>query len=203
MKLIRVRIHRLSAVHIAVILLVFSLFSGVFFANIFQDYYRAQMQHYAESVFSNISTMKINYFSLFTFVLKKNFKEFAIFWLLSITILGIPYMAFKIAFFGFSTGFFISAITMQYGFKGILLIIAYVFPQGIIYLAVSLICLYKGFSICRSMYYENKSQFDNKLKLIAPELLPIFLLALAILVGSFIEAYAGAFILRKTLVLFS
>jgi len=141
MKKLSLHLHRFSAVQVAIFLLILGVFSGIVFANVFQNSYRSQMQLYEENIFSDIRALKINYSGLFSYILWKNLKEYAIFWLLSITILGIPYMAYKTMFFGFSTGFFISSITMQFGFKGILLIIAYVFPQGLLYLPIAVICL--------------------------------------------------------------
>jgi stage II sporulation protein M len=161
------------------------------------------MLEYKENVFPEIASNDIDYSGLFRYVLGKNFNEFIVFWLLSITILGIPYMAYKITSFGFFTGFFISAVTMQYGAKGILLILVYAFPHGLLYLPISLISLYRGYELCRTIYHDNRTHIGEVTRLIKSQLLLIMLLAAALLVGSFLEAYAGAFLLKKTLGLFT
>jgi Integral membrane protein DUF95. len=160
------------------------------------------MQVYESNVFAKIADKKIDYLGLFEYVLSKNFNSFVVFWLLSLTILGIPYMAFKVTSFGFFTGFFVSTITMQFGIKGLLLVAVYMFPQGLLYLPIILICLYKGFALCRTIYSENRNNFGGILKLVKSNLFLIFLLALALVLASFLEAYPGAYLLKKVLINF-
>jgi stage II sporulation protein M len=189
-------------VQTAVILLIIGLFFGVLFANVFKNSYDKQMLNYQNTTFSDITSNAIDYAGLFRYVLTKNFGEFVIFWLLCVTILGIPYMAYKIISFGFFTGFFISAVSMQYGVKGILLILAYVFPHGLVYLPIAIMCLYKGFDLCRSIYHDNRTRISGLTALIRPKFVMILILAVALVMGSFLEAYVGSFILKKTLGLF-
>ncbi len=203
MKQFQSQLRRLSVIQIAVIILIMGLFAGVLAANIFHDSYNTQMTEYQSVIFAEIARSDIDYSGLFLYVVGQNFKEFAFFWLLSITILGIPYMAFKIVAFGFSSGFFISAVAMQYGFKGLLLILVYPFPHGILYLPIALLCLYKGFYLCRTINYDKR----NFLSTISHQLRQNFLLLLALsvllLLASFLEAYVGSFFLKKTLNLFT
>lgn len=203
MKQLKVQLHKLSVIQISVFLLVFGVFLGILCANIFRENYVSQMQNYETNVFAKIAGSSINYAGLFQYVLGKNFSSFAVFWLLSITILGIPYMALRVTSFGFFTGFFISAVTMQYGLKGILLILAYIFPHGLLYLPISLICLYKGFELCRTIYSENRNNLGGITRLVKGHLVLILLLAIALLVASFLEAYPGAYLLKKVLVSFT
>ncbi|MBH1941475.1 stage II sporulation protein M [Mobilitalea sibirica] len=202
MKQLKLQLHRLSALQLAIILLILGLFIGIFFANVFRNSYQEQINEYQNTVFQSVTTKDINYSGLFTYVLGKNFKEFAYFWMFSITILGIPYMAYKIFSFGFSAGFFISAVAMNYGFKGILLILVYIFPHGLIYLPIAMFSLYKGYTLCQTVYFDNRNYLGSIFKLVKPYLLIILLLAIILLAGSFLEAYIGAFILKKTLGLF-
>jgi stage II sporulation protein M len=160
------------------------------------------MLDYQNNIFSDITANDINYSGLFGYILAKNFGEFAVFWLLTITILGIPYMAYKITSFGFFAGFFISAVSMQFGLKGILLILSYVFPHGLLYLPIAVMSLYKGYELCNSIYRDNRNHISSLAAIIRPRLPVILILAVALAAGSFLEAYAGAFLLKKTLGLF-
>ncbi len=202
MKKLKLQWNRLNTLQISIFLLIFGLFLGILCANIFKDNYVGQIRNYETEIFPKITANYIDYAGLFRYVLGKNFNDFIIFWLLSLTILGIPYMAFKITSFGFFYGFFISAITMQYGFKGVILVLAYLFPHGLLYLPIALVCLYKGFGLCRSIYHENRYHFSGIAGLIKSHLVIILLLAVALLIASFLEAYPGAFILQKALGLF-
>lgn len=190
-------------VQIAIILLIFSLFFGILFANVFRDSYTNQMKNYQNNIFTDVSDNAIDYAGLFRYTLLQNLNEFLIFWLLSVTILGIPYMAFKIMSFGFFTGFFVSAVTIQYGLKAMLLVLVYEFPHGLIYLPVALLCFAKGFRLNRIIYRESKDPISNVTRLIKENLLSIIILAVALLIGSFLEAYVGSFLLKKTMGLFT
>jgi stage II sporulation protein M len=203
MKKLQFQVHKLNLLQISIIILIAGLLLGVLSANLFRDSYFEQMADYQNTVFVNIAKEKIDYSGLFAYVLRKNFKELAVFWLLSITILGIPYMVYKIAAFGFSAGFFISAVAMQYGFKGIIFILVYEFPHGLIYLPVALLCLYKGFNLCKSIYYDKKNYMGAIKAQLKPYFLLFLLLIILVIAGSFLEAYAGSFFLKKALGLFT
>jgi stage II sporulation protein M len=112
-------------------------------------------------------------------------------------------MALKITSFGFFSGFFISAVTMRYGLKGILLVLVYVFPHGLIYLPIALISLYKGYELSRMIYHDNRTRIGGIAKIVKTHLIIIVFLAAALLMGSFLEAYPGAFLLKKTLGIFT
>jgi stage II sporulation protein M len=160
------------------------------------------MQVYEDNVFTEIANSEINHAGLFRYVLGNNFSDFIMFWLLSITILGIPYMALKVTSFGFFAGFFISAVTMEYGFKGIILVLVYLFPHGLMYLPIVLICLYKGYHLSSDIYQSSRTSLSGILKPIRENLIVIMLLAVALVFASFLEAYPGAYFLKKALGLF-
>lgn len=202
MRQMRLKLQRLNVAQISVVLVIIGLFLGVLFANMFQSFYYERMMIYHNIVFAEIVREKIDYSALFFYILGDNFKEFMVFWLLSITILGIPYMALRLIYSGFSIGFFISAIAMQYGFKGIILVLAYEFPHGLIYLPVIILSLYKGFNLCRSIYYESRNFLGIIMSNLKTYTLLIVFLAALLLLGSFLEAYIGSFFLKKTLEIF-
>ncbi|NLL73816.1 MAG: hypothetical protein GX237_09855 [Clostridiales bacterium] len=202
MKQIRLKLSKMNMAQISVILVVIGLFLGVLFANMFQSFYYERMMNYHNIIFAEIIREKINYTGLFFYILKDNFKEFIVFWLLSITILGIPYMVLRLLYLGFSLGFFISVIAMLYGFKGILLILAYEFPHGLIYLPIIIFSLYKGFGLCHSIYYYNRNYSVTIMSQLKNYIFLIIFLAVLLVLGSFLEAYLGSFFLKKTLGLF-
>ncbi|HWT27273.1 MAG TPA: stage II sporulation protein M [Mobilitalea sp.] len=197
------QLHRLSAIQVAIVLLILGLFFGVLFANIFRDSYQEQMTKYQSTIFTDVTQNNIDYAGLFRYVLVKNYKEFFVFWLLSITILGIPYMAYKVINFGFFAGFFVSCVTIQFGLKGILLVLVYEFPHGLLYLPIILISLYKGFQLSSTVFRDNRNHIGGISKLVKSNLIIILLLAVGLLFASFLEAYAGSFLLKKTLGLFT
>ena len=199
MKLLRLKLQRMNIIQISIFLMIVGLLFGVLSANIFRTFYYDRMMSYHNVIFTEIVRENIDYTGLFFYILGNNLREFVVFWLISITILGIPYIIIKIIAFGFSTGFFISAIAMQYGFKGLLLILVYKFPHGIIYLPVIFLCIYKGYSLSRSIYYESRDYIGAILRQLKSYLLLWLFLSVLLVLGSYLEAYVGSFLLKKTL----
>lgn len=202
MKHLRLQLNRLNVVQIAIFLLIFGLFIGILCSNVFRANFSERLMQYENSVFAEIVDNDINYAGLFRYVLGNNFNDYIMFWLLCITILGIPYIALKIVSFGFFTGFFISAVTMQYGVKGLLLVLVYCFPHGLLYLPIMMISIYKGFYMCRDIYQSEHTSLGSLLRPIRMNLITIIILAIALVFASFLEAYPGAYFLRKALSLF-
>jgi len=112
-------------------------------------------------------------------------------------------MLYKLAAFGFTTGFFISSVAMQYGIKGLLLILAYIFPHGLIYIPVVILCLYNGYRLSKTIYYDNPGSLSLIIRQLKSYMFLLIFLVALILLGSFLEAYAGSFFLKKILVLFT
>lgn len=202
MKQFRLQLNRLNVVQIAIFLLIFGLFLGILCANVFRANFSERLMQYENSVFVEISDNDINYSGLFRYVLGNNFNDFIMFWLLCITILGIPYIALKISSIGFFAGFFISAVTMQYGMKGLLLVLVYCFPHGLLYLPITGLSMYKGYLICREIYQSEHTSFGSLFRPIKSNLVTILILAIALVFASFLEAYPGAYFLKKALGLF-
>jgi stage II sporulation protein M len=202
MRKFRFQLNRPNIIQVAIILLIIGLFLGIVCANVFQESYTKRLQVYEDNVFTEIAGSEIDHAGLFRYILGNNFGDFIMFWLLSITILGIPYMALKITSFGFFAGFFISAVTMEYGFKGLLLVLVYLFPHGLMYLPILLICLYKGYTLSRDIYQSSHTSLPAIIKPVRENLLIIILLAVALVFASFLEAYPGAYFLKKALGLF-
>jgi len=203
MRQLKLQLNRLSIVQVSVFLLILGLFLGILCANIFKVNYITQIRDYKTNVFPRIVGNDIDYKGLFLYTLGKNMSSFIIYWLLCITILGIPYIAYKITSFGFFAGFFISALTLEYGMKGLLLVAVYIFPHGLLYLPIWLISLYKGYRLCSFIYRENRANLASILRQLRSNIVLILILAAAMVFASFLEAYPGAYLLKRSLGMFT
>ncbi|HHT87855.1 MAG TPA: stage II sporulation protein M [Clostridiales bacterium] len=199
MKMLKAKLQRMSIIQKSILLMGVGLILGIISANMFRSFYYDKLVDSHNIIFNDIVRENIDYKSLFLYILGKNFREFAAFCLLSVTILGIPYIIFKIIAFGFTTGFFISVVAIQYGFKGILLILVYQFPHGIIYLPIIIVCIHRGYNLSKSIYYDTRDYMGTIHRQLKSYLILCFFLAVLLLIGSFLEAYVGAFLLKKIL----
>jgi len=203
MNQLKAQLNKLNILQVSLFLMILGLFLGILCANIFKVNYITQIRNYKANIFPRIVVNDIDYKGLFLYILGKNLGGFIVYWLLCITILGIPYIAYKITSFGFLAGFLISALTLEYGIKGLLLVAVYIFPHGLLYLPIALISLYKGYRLCSFIYRDNRANISIIARQIKESIGLILILALALLLASFLEAYPGAYLLKKTLAWFT
>lgn len=183
----------------ALLFLLGGIIFGALYANIFRDIYIDNIEFFDSYYISKMNLIEIDYGLLFQYIIMNSYKQFILFWIFSITILGIPYMVFSLIYFGFSTGFIISVATMKYGIKGLLLFLTYIFPQYIIYIPAALVCLLVGYRLCKDMNASNSLNGKNKWRIVIEKLPIIFLLGVFILIGCVMETYINSFLLKKVI----
>ena len=202
MRFIQFQLRKLGEVKLGLFILAAGIVFGFLFARIFKGYYWNSMELINTDYLYKIRDAAIDYPVLLRYVLWNIYRSFILFWIISATAIGIPYMALCILYGGFQCGFFLTVILMRYNLKGILLIFGYTFPHYLIYIPVAFLCLRTGYWLCRSMYYDNKLGRKGKAEKIARHIILIILLALVLLIGALLETYVSSFLLKKILLLF-
>ncbi len=202
MRYIQLQLRKLGEVKLGFLILAAGIILGFLFARIFRGFYWNSMDLIDTDYLHRIRDTVIDYPVLLRYVLWNIYRNFILFWIISATAVGIPYMTFCILYGGFQCGFFLTVILMRYSLKGILLIFGYTFPHYLLYIPVVFLCLRTGYWLCRGMYYDNKTGRRGKAERIARHLILIMLLALVLLIGGLLETYVASFILRKILFLF-
>jgi len=183
----------------ASIIFLIGLVMGVLFANLLKKYYISDMKVLDYTYQSILSNQELDYVGLLKYTLLNSLKEFALFWILCLTILGIPYICMAVCYKGMQTGFLLSSVVIIYGTKGILLFFAYLLPQALIYVPVMIMCLKKGFILAQQSYYRSKNRStDTKMSALGYAALILILLTLLFL-GAIVETYFGSAVLKKTL----
>lgn len=197
MKLVRFKVRNFNKIQTALILFFFGLFFGVLFANVFRTSYVQDLSALDLSYYKILKNIKLDYIELLKYTITNHLKSFMIFWILCITILGIPFIIGSVVAKGFEVGFLISAVTLQYGLKGILLFFAYLVPQIFLYVPVMIICLQKGFELAQHVYQGTRKPMT---KSVVFEYLALLFMLLALIgIGAILETYIGSSILKKTL----
>ena len=189
----------LKNIQIAGILFFVGILIGVFAANLLKDYYLGDIKVLDTKYYSILTTDNLDYISLLKYTLLDHMKEFFIYWILCLTIIGIPYVILAIVYKGFGIGFLISVTTVLYGSKGILLFFAYLMPQALIYVPVILICLRKGYQLAQRSFYKTKARIDFNKSMIMGYLAVVFILMTLIIIGSLLETYLGTILLKRAL----
>ena len=201
MNFLKQQLRKLGEVKFGLVLLGFGIVLGILFARLFKGFYWNNINIFDSNYIDKIKNSSIEYSVLLKYVYWNVFKPFVLFWIVCVTVLGIPFIGGCLLYMGFQGGFFVSVILMKYGIKGILLLLGYTFPHYLVYIPVALLCFRSGYWFCRSLRYDNlgrKGKTDKILKYIILILFFSFLL----LVGGFLETYVNTFILKKILYFF-
>lgn len=190
---------RLGVVRFIVVLLLVGIVLGTIAANLLQRYYIDDLEMINRYFGTNIQLIKINYGSLLKYVLAKRLKEFIIIIGSGCIVFGVPLLSLTVLYKGLSIGFAISSSILCYGFKGIILYIAYVFPQCIIFVPVYFLMIKKSYSLCDTIYFSGKVTRKGR-KSIANEYIPIIsILLLFQVIGCLVETYINSSIVKNVI----
>lgn len=112
--------------------------------------------------FLNIKNNNLNLMSTFFNSIISNISTIIIVGLIGVSIIGLPFILFFLFFKSFVFGFSIVSIISNYGFKGILLSFAYIFPHNLILLLIWLLLSYYAvsFSIRLAKYLIFKNNIN-------------------------------------------
>jgi stage II sporulation protein M len=95
-----------------------------------------------------------------------------------------------------------TALAISYGGKGVVLSIAYLFPQGIIYLPVAFLSIKYCYQLTMEMNHGQATPSLHNIVMIKKYFKLILILLAALLVGAIFETFIGSYLVRKVLGLF-
>lgn len=192
--------NRIGIYRLAAILLLIGIVLGTVAANILQRFYLSDLETINRYFGTNVNLIKINYGSLMKYIIANRFKEFILIWISCCMVFGMPLLSLLITYKGICIGFALSSSILCYGFKGIIVYFAYIFPQCIIYIPVYILLAKKGYDLCETLYFSSKISFKGK-KSVAREYVPIILiLFLFLCIGCIIETYINSALVRNVVV---
>ncbi|WP_167956673.1 stage II sporulation protein M [Anaerosporobacter faecicola] len=187
---------RLGIYRLAAILLLLGIVLGTIGANLLQRFYLNDLEILNRYFGSNIKAIHIDYGSLMKYIITNRLKEFCVVWICCCMVFGIPVLSCLIVYKGISIGFALSSSILCYGFKGITLYFAYIFPQCILYIPVYILMVKKGYELCENLYFNGKLSPHARRSLLK-EYIPILALLLVFLgIGCLIETYINSAIVK-------
>jgi stage II sporulation protein M len=189
--------NRLGIYRLAAVLLLIGIVLGTIAANIFQRFYINDLETINRYFGTNVNLIEINYGSLMKYIITRRLKEFAMVWISCCMVFGMPLLSLLITYKGMCIGFALSSTILCYGFKGVTLYFAYIFPQCIIYIPVYILMVKKGYELCESLYFSGKASYRGK-KGVVREYVPILLILLLFLgIGCIVETYINSALVRN------
>lgn len=121
------------------IITVIGIISGILFIFFISKEDKSLVKNELSHFITYIQSNKINYIATFMNSILTNLTYLIVFWLLGISIIGIPIIIFLLFLRGFILGFSFSSIISIYGIRGIPLSIASQIPHSFVFLIIFLL----------------------------------------------------------------
>lgn len=202
MNKLKLKFRRLSDGNKGYLFLALGILIGVISSRLLKNHYLDTVDLVNPKYMDKLSKTVLNYKVLLQYVQWKNIRSFVIFWIGCFTPIGIPFLAVVCSYIGFRISFFITVVIMQYGFKGILLIFGYTMPHFLLYGLITFLCIKGGYWLNKNLYQEHMMGRRNRNKFIFVQIMFILLLGFGLIIGGYIETYAGSYLLKKIVGIF-
>ncbi len=151
----------------------------------------------------HIKYMTVDSGALFWYVTRLRMGTLLTLAVLATTYLGLVVCMGSVFWYGMSAGAFLSVAVIRYGLKGILLVLAGVFPQYLFYVPAMYVLLLWCEDVYRGIYGKGHAAMgEEKFKFIWKRALRLLLIILGALAGCFLEGFVNPRILGGLLKVF-
>ena len=185
------------------ILFIIGICGGILLANLVKSELLSGTELLGENALLQVRYAVIDSKSLFLRLLGQRLGEAILLILLSTTFLGLAAVWFYAFRYGLSLGLLLTVLLAEHGGRGLLLLVAGLLPQMLVYVPVWALLLALAERTCRRLYYLNGNEGLASLKRMGIHLsaqtgLLLFMLA----VGCWLEAYMNPYLLRLVVKIF-
>ena len=185
------------------ILFIIGICGGILLANLVKSELLSGTELLGENALLQVRYAVIDSKSLFLRLLGQRLGEAILLMLLSTTLLGLAAVWFYAFRYGLSLGLLLTVLLAEHGIRGLLLLVAGLLPQMLVYVPVWALLLALAERTCRRLYYLNGNEGLAGLKRMGIHLsaqtgLLLFMLA----VGCWLEAYVNPYLLRLVVKIF-
>lgn len=185
------------------ILFIIGICGGILLANLVKSELLSGTELLGENALLQVRYAVIDSKSLFLRLLGQRLGEAILLILLSTTFLGLAAVWFYAFRYGLSLGLLLTVLLAEHGVRGLLLLVAGLLPQMLLYVPVWALLLALAERTCRRLYYMNGNEGLAGLKRMGIHLsaqtgLLLFMLA----VGCWLEAYVNPYLLRLVVKIF-
>lgn len=175
---------------------------GIFVVNLGKTFFLENSSLLDEETLYRLKYMTVDNHALFRYVLRKRLASVLILCILATTYLGIPVCMGTAFWYGTSSGAFLAVLTARYGLKGVLLALAGIFPQYLLYAPSMVILLGWCTEINRSIYFKGYRERQNIRYLLPARIVRFFLVIGIVILGCMLEAFCNPGILMAFLKVF-
>lgn len=167
---------------------------GILIMNFAGDRFMQDGGPFNMAAISRIRYMEVDGGSFMKYEVPQRLKIFLLLLLFSTTCFGIIAAYFFIAWQGMMAGMVMTAAIIKFGIKGILLIIAGIFPQHLLFIPAVVMMLCWCYQTCCLLYFPGKSVrllYQNKKKQYLHQALILIWIICVVLIGCILECYVN------------
>ena len=180
-----------------------SFFAGIFLMALLRRQLLFQTGFLDQETLYQMKYMTVDNHLFFLYVTVKRLSLVLFLFMLSTTYLGIAAVRCFAVWAGISGGMLCGAALLRYGLRGILLILAGIFPHYLVYLPAFFMLLSLCVQVCRQLCAEEGREGLGRLRRLPSGcLLRLCLAAAAVLLGCILESYVNPIFVTNILKIF-
>lgn len=188
-------------------LLVFGLgfFLGILIMNFGCNRFLEEGELLDVATLSRIRYMEIDGGNFLKYELPKRFQLFLMLLFFSTTCFGIALVYFCIAWQGILTGMIMTAVIIKYGIKGLLLLLAGIFPQHFLFIPAAVMMLCWCCQTCSTLYFPGKNiwlPYRDKGKQYLHQAGMLLWIFFIVVIGCIMECYVNPILVSDIVKLF-
>ncbi len=179
------------------------VFVGLIFVNLGKSILLENTGLLDEYTLYDMKYMTVESSALFYYVLQQRMISILLLAVLSTTYLGLAVCGGVTIWYGMCAGVFLGTAVIRYGIKGILLVMAGVFPQYLLYVPGMLALLFWCQGIYKTIYLDRTCGFDGSKTFLMPKsILKLVAIIIVFILGCVLEAFMNPRILKGLLSVF-
>jgi uncharacterized membrane protein SpoIIM required for sporulation len=184
-------------------LFVIGLFVGVVCMNLGKSLFLEKSGLFDESSLTQMKYMTVDGNYLLGYVFMERFTTIAFLILLSTTYIGIFALCGVVFWYGISAGCFLSALSIRYGIKGILLALVGIFPQYLLYIPALIVLIAWSEQLYRNLHTTaSVTPGLESRPLLLRRILTLLIILGVVFVGCLLESYVNPFLVGRFLRVF-
>ncbi len=179
------------------------VFAGMLFMNFGKSILLEDTGLLDEYTLYHMKYMTVDSSALFYYVLRKRLGSVLLLAVLSTTYLGLAVCCGMTLWYGICAGAFLATAVIRYGIRGILLVVAGIFPQYVIYIPAMIILFLWCQSIYRTIYLEGTGGWSGANSFFLPKrILQLSGILLVFIIGCVMEGFVNPAVLKGILKIF-
>lgn len=181
------------------------IFFGTFMMNLGSNMFLGDEGIFNIASLNRMKYLEVDSKNFFPYVLKQRIKPILFLGLISTTSLGVAAAYFCIAWQGILTGMLVTAAVIRYGIKGMLLILAGLFPQQLLLIPAGIMMLCWCYENCCFRYYPSRCMwlaYGNKSRQYLHQGMLLIWIICVVVIGCILECYVNPILMTDIVKIF-